>query len=96
MTDKHEMIVGFCWYQPEQWAELKKVAVDPEKLDDTYEEWRANANKAFNEIVAAGHDIRKISINTKELVAWCKKCERQLDGKARSEFAALKLQKRSK
>lgn len=96
MTDEHEMQIGFCWYQPEQWAELKKVAADPEVLDDTYEEWRSNANEAFAEIKGTGQNVTKVSINIKELMAWCRDNRHKLDGEARSGFAAFKLQNRGK
>ncbi len=31
LIDEDELQIAFCWYQPEQWNELKKVVPDPEK-----------------------------------------------------------------
>jgi hypothetical protein len=31
--------VGVAWYPPEGWERIRAVAADPERLEDSYEEW---------------------------------------------------------
>jgi len=40
MQQSNVSVVAFAWFRPEQWHELKRICPD---LDDTYEEWLANA-----------------------------------------------------
>ena len=47
MSDQNEVNLAFCWYEPDEWLGIKKFAKDADKQDDTYEEWRANANEAI-------------------------------------------------
>jgi len=95
MTDKKPIAIAFCWYQPDEWEKLKVVASDPEILDDTYKEWKSNANSAISKIGAEGHDVVKVSISVDELVNWCKANYFEIDISARSRFAAHKHRARA-
>lgn len=83
------MKLGVCWFDEEQWLLLKEL--DPEGTDNSYEEWRKQANSALAELRAAGHNIVKVSVRINELMAWCKEHGRDPDSSSRSEFAAFKL-----
>ena len=86
----------FAWFQPEEWSRLKEVVDDPSSLDDTYEQWRAGAEKAFSEYRATGVTIQKISIKVSDLLIWCESKGYKPDGKARAEYAAWLARERNK
>ncbi|WDD99293.1 hypothetical protein [Thalassomonas actiniarum] len=92
---EQKVVYSFAWFQPDEWYRLKEVVDDPSTLDDTYEEWRRNAEKAISEFRANGQQVKKISIKISELLAWCESKNVKPDSKARSEYAAFVAQQRS-
>jgi hypothetical protein len=91
------MVVAFCWYQPEEWEKLKQSAADAEKLDDTYKEWKKNANDMIRFVRTAGRNVQKINIKIEALEAWCKTEGRENNSAARSHYAtAMARQRNSK
>jgi len=90
-----EDVIGLviCWYDKEQWELLAQL--DPDGVDDTYEEWRNNAIRAISEIQSNGQKVVKISIKISEFQNWCKDQGIVPDGGARAEFAAMLAQRRS-
>jgi hypothetical protein len=86
--------VGVAWYGPEQWSRLRKVADDPEALEETYAEWLAVAENAIRDLKKAGVSIEKVPIDTEELVAWCNANGRSINGEARAAFAGELLQRK--
>jgi len=86
-----DTVLGIAWYTREQWEKLRKVASDPEKLDDTYEDWKVNAEKALRDYAKLGTITRKVHIDVKELMEWCNSLGLPVDGTARSAFAGEKL-----
>ena len=96
MTTEGKIGIAFCWYEPNEWEILKETAIDSETLDDTYEEWKSNANSAINEFNAQGMKIKKISIKMSEFESWCKENNLRNNSQARSEYAVKKLQERTR
>ena len=96
MSSDENVRIAFCWYEPSEWEILKRTAVDAETLDDTYEEWKSNANNAIGEIQSQGLKIKKISIKMHELELWCQNNAYVNNAEARSEYAANKLQNRAR
>lgn len=91
------IVVAFCWYQPDEWEKLKQTAADAEKLDDTYKEWKKNANDMIRVVRATGRSVQKINIKTEALNAWCKAEGRENNSAARSHYAtAMAKQRNSK
>lgn len=68
---KQNSTIALCWYQPEEWEKLKQNADDAIDLDDTYKEWKKNANDMIRLIQSAGRKVQKINVNVDELEAWC-------------------------
>ena len=83
---------GVAWYVPGQWKKLKEVSSDSLQLEATYEEWISNAEKSIAELESKGMIIQRVNIEIDELVEWSKANNIQIDGKARSQFAAIKLE----
>jgi len=48
------VVAGYAWYRPEQWELLRAVSADRDKLEETHEEWAANAEKALQGMREAG------------------------------------------
>jgi hypothetical protein len=64
---------------------LRKLADDPEKLDETYEEWERGALRALQQLHSAGQAVRKVPIDIDALLSWCRSRSRPLDGAARAQ-----------
>jgi hypothetical protein len=85
--------IGVAWYRPEQWALLRQVSTNREKLSETWSEWEATASARLTELRARGLEIRKVDVDVRELQAWCESRRRPIDGSARSEYVADHLRR---
>lgn len=92
MSEKQ--VTGIIWWTPEQWERAKRISDDSHAFDDTYQDWKESAEQALKNF----HDLRitayKIEIDLNELIKWCNKKNKPLDGKARSEFVSGKIKER--
>jgi hypothetical protein len=84
-------ITGIAWYQRHQWARLRQLSADADKLDDSYDEWLAGAHKVMIQLALDGVRTRRVDVDVDELARWCQRAGRRLDGAARSEFVAERL-----
>ncbi|RLA47866.1 MAG: hypothetical protein DRR06_01265 [Gammaproteobacteria bacterium] len=92
MNDEN-LVFGFCWYQPEQWERLREISDDRDDLEDTYDEWRTNANSALSEFQSAGKEIKKVKINLEELLLWCNEKGVSVKGSSRAEYVSYLMKK---
>lgn len=83
---------GIAWYSPQQWAKLRQVAADPEKLEATYQEWLAAFQRTFEQLSAEGVSLTKIRVDVAQLVEWCKEQNVQVNGPARARYVAHLVQ----
>jgi len=86
-----DMEYAYAWYKPEQWQLLRAVSTDKDRLEETHAEWESQAKESFLQYRRDGMDITKVVIDVTELIDWCKKKDRPVDGAARATFVALKL-----
>ena len=86
MNEKNEIIYTFCQFDEGQWKLLSKL--DPNGVDESYSQWRKNANNAISELEKNGQSVTKISIKTLELEKWCNERNIEPNGKSRSEYVA--------
>lgn len=86
--------VALAWFSRSEWQQLRKIADDADDLEETYEEWREQADRTLNGLLESGVLVEEFSIRVGELADWCKQQGRPVDGSARADFAALKLQQR--
>ena len=89
-------VYGYAHYTREQWEILKNMADKPDDMDDTYEDWQEGIRKNMAIWQEAGVDVRRVDINACELIQWCRVNKKKLDGSARSEFCAKKLEEMNK
>jgi hypothetical protein len=92
MEKQQNTYYGVGWYTRKDWNKLKEVSVDSDALDNTYEEWLLNAENSIRQLKEQNIQIIKVHIKTIDLIEWCKDKSVPIDGKARSQFAAQKLQ----
>jgi len=85
-------VTGILWWKPKQWEKAKQISSDSHAFDETYQDWKKAAEKAFLNFSILGTKVYKIEIELDELVEWTKKKKIPLDSKARSEFVSLKVQ----
>ena len=92
MDKNNDIQLALCWFDKVQWKLLAEI--DPDGVDDSYEEWRKNANKAITNFAANGKKLVKVSIKVAELQEWCKNNGVEPNSSSRSEFAAMLAQQR--
>ena len=63
--------------------------IDPDGVDDSYEEWRKSASSAFSEIQASGKKVRKVLIKISKLQEWCDEKGIEPGSNARAEYASM-------
>ena len=95
MNDQN-MVYALAWFQPKEWQVLKETVDDPDSLDDSYDEWRKQANSAIREFHSRGNKVKKVSIKVSELLMWCESKGIKPNSKARAEFTAFKADQRVK
>lgn len=86
--------VGIGWYKKEQWEELRRVSVDKEKLEETWEQWAQNAERTMIHLMQQGHHVEKVTVEVPALLAWCRERNRPCDGAARATFVTEHLRDR--
>ncbi len=42
--------VGIAWYEAEQWSRLLEISADRDELEETYQEWVRDAERAIKEL----------------------------------------------
>jgi hypothetical protein len=89
-----DTIVGVAWYEPSEWAQLRALAPDADKLEATHAEWLAIAEKGLADLRAAGYDPRRVPVKLAALQAWCELLGRRPDAAARAEYASAELKRR--
>lgn len=87
-------VVGCAWYRADQWERLREISTDPEKLEQTYEEWVENAERALQGLRESGMRVEKVELDVEELLTWCETRELDPDASARARYAAEKLRQR--
>ncbi|NTV87878.1 MAG: hypothetical protein HGA21_14200 [Burkholderiaceae bacterium] len=67
---------------------VKESSVDPDRFENTYEEWLEMAEEALSDMKAAGLKVDRALINAEELLAWCIAHNKINSAASRSEFVA--------
>jgi hypothetical protein len=83
-------------YKPEQWEALLADAADREKMDNTWEEWRAGMEKLVAELEAKGVRCRRVLLDVEEIKQYCQEQSIPNDSSARASLAARKAQEETR
>ena len=87
MNFPENLEVALAWYRREQWALLRAIAADADKLEQTYDEWLAFASEELRKLEARGLQVHKIDVEIGALTRWCENEGRPVDGEARAQYA---------
>ncbi len=87
-----KVTVGVAWYSQEEWGLVKASAADPERFENSYQEWTEVAESALKDLRAAGIVGKPFFIRSEELLAWCLARNRPNNASSRAEFVSEKLQ----
>jgi hypothetical protein len=79
-------MVAICFYTPDSYEELKKVADDKKVLCDTYAEWLVEFTKAISGLKEQGLEVTPVTINITELKNWCEKNKLKNTSSNRSRY----------
>jgi hypothetical protein len=86
-----DIITGIAWYRRDQWARLRELAADADRLEEAYEDWLVGAQKTIVQMTATGVRVRRVDIDLDDLVGWCRREGCPLDSAARAAFVAERL-----
>jgi hypothetical protein len=86
------MVLGVAWYRADQWQRFRALASDRDALHESYAEWEASAIEKLRELGTLGIVARAVLIDIDELVQWCRERKLAVDGAARAQFVAEKVQ----
>lgn len=87
-------VVGVAWFDREEWRKLCGVAVDGAQLDDTFEEWEANARRMLGKLQSQGIRAEPLHVRVAELQQWCAERDLPIDGSARAQFVSFMLKRK--
>ncbi len=79
-------MVAICFYTPDGYKELKKVADDKKILCDTYTDWLVEFSKAVRGLEEQGLKVVPVTINVAELKNWCQKNKVKNTSSSRSKY----------
>lgn len=85
------VVTGIAWYRRDQWTRLRELASDADKLEESYEDCLAGAQKALVQMGIAGMRAQRVDVDLDELARWCRAEGRSLDSAARAAFVASRL-----
>ena len=87
---QNRMVVCFAWYRPEQWQRVRDISPDADALENSYEEWLGLAEAQLEELRSSGVDVKKVDIDSEQLILWCNERGIEVNASARSRYAAEK------
>lgn len=89
------MVMGVAVYLPHQWERLLATAEDREKLEGTWDEWRAVLDESERNMRAIGIKPIEVVLDMDEFEKYC--AERGLTnvGGTRAEYVAERLRQAS-
>ena len=88
------MVLGFAWFDRQQWHRLTEVVDDRNELDDSFERWEQSALDAFRMIERKGQRPEKVYIDVDAFVSWYKSKGLPVNGPSRSQYVSFVLQQR--
>jgi hypothetical protein len=69
-SDERRSLLGVAWYRRDNWERLREISSDREALEDTYEEWLANAEASLPKLARQGMAPVKVHIDIEEGGLW--------------------------
>ena len=95
-SGEDSLVLGMAWYTRDQWELLTELVPDRTALDDTYEEWKDGAERAFAGLEAGGLAPILVWIDVEELQAWCSARGVPNTAEARTDYVTHLLRTRER
>jgi len=86
-------MIAVTWYTEETWAQVKATALDPDRFENSFPEWKTMAIATLREILRTGVHAVECYIEPQELYAWCRLNNQENIAASRAEFVSEKLSK---
>ncbi len=90
--DEEEILIPVGWYEAHQWQRLEEIAPDVKRIWQSYEEWMTVAVRKLSAPPLGGKRYVKVPIDVEQLLQWCQRQGRDVDARARAEYAAELLE----
>jgi len=84
--------VGVAWNTSSEWSRVKAAAADPERFEDSFEEWLVVAEDALVKLRSAGLSAERFLVSADELAKWCVENRLENNSSARARFVSERLQ----
>jgi len=81
-------IVGVGWYTEENWKVVKASAVDPDRFENTFQDWIEMAEDSLQKLQAAGISAEKSYIEANALLTWCLAHNKANSAASRAEYVS--------
>jgi len=91
LVSDSDAVTGIAWYRRDQWTRFRELVSDAGKIEASYEDWLAGAQKALVRMSVAGVRAQRVDIDLEELARSCRAEGRPLDSAARAAFVASRL-----
>jgi hypothetical protein len=93
---KPEMVMGVAIYLPYQWDRLLATAEDRDKLEGTWEEWRAVLDESERNMRSIGIEPIEVVVDMDEFEKYCAKRGLSNVGGTRAEYVAEMLERQTR
>jgi len=87
------LVTGIAWYRRDQWGRLRELAADPDRLEESYDDWLVGAQKTLVQMAVSGVRAQRVDVDVDALVRWCRLEGRPMDSAARAAYAASQLRR---
>jgi hypothetical protein len=88
--------VAVAWYTSSEWSRVKAAAADPERFEDSFEEWLVIAEDALVKLRSGGMSAERFFVNADELAKWCVENRLENNSSARARYVSEQLQARKR
>lgn len=85
------MNFGVGIYRKEDYQEILKLSGDRHKMDETWEGWKENKKKTVKNFKKMGLNTIDILVTPIELVEYCRKNGKPINGESRASFISYKV-----
>jgi len=96
MTESNVPVKGIAWYESDQWDRLRDISDDSSELEETYEEWKKNTEKKIKELKKQGYQVKKVPVDTEDLLSWCNSYRMSVKGSSRNDYTTKRLREISR
>lgn len=83
--------IGIPFFSEKEWLSAKRLMEDAHTFHDTYPEFVKAVENAERNLRAQGIACIRVNLVMDQFIPWCRSTGRQVDSKARSDYAALRV-----